>query len=123
VYVVLGAHRGEHDGYIDDNAIVQVVNSSDFVIIRYTSGMESRNIWRGCGSHQTTRTFKFYRLVSSFVRLSYTRFTDDFSNFTDRIGPICLAPIDDPDHVNDSVIVSGWGSTGDGMFNHNSQLK
>ena len=32
MYVVLGAHRGEQDGFIDDNAIYQVVNSTDFVI-------------------------------------------------------------------------------------------
>lgn len=32
-------------------------------------------------------------------------------NFTDEISPICMAPMTEPDHAGDTLLVSGWGKT------------
>uniref|UniRef100_A0A0P5IAZ4 Chymotrypsin proteinase 6E n=1 Tax=Daphnia magna TaxID=35525 RepID=A0A0P5IAZ4_9CRUS len=36
--------------------------------------------------------------------------------FTPEIAPLCIAPSTEPDHVGDTLLVSGWGKTADGAF-------
>ncbi|XP_046456353.1 brachyurin-like [Daphnia pulex] len=36
--------------------------------------------------------------------------------FTPEISPLCMSPATEPDHVGDTLLVSGWGKTADGAF-------
>lgn len=36
--------------------------------------------------------------------------------FTPEIAPICMAPATEPNHVGDTMLVSGWGKTQDGIL-------